>query len=106
PRKLNRLTKQSLETRGFIAVWLTLVISAAMASPTAAAIADSAVIGWDGDKNGVISHLSGSYRIRRDEGEPPASHAYDIRFGIFDNNPSPTPSCTPSGTAACPPIPT
>ena len=99
-----------------IAGLLTLIISAAMVSPTASAIADNAVIGWDGDKHGVIEHLNGSYRIRRDEGAPPASHppllpfqtakTYDISFGIYDNNPSPTPSCTPLGTSACPPLPT
>ena len=95
---------------------LALAISGALPSQTTAAIADSAVIGWDGDKHGVIAHLNGSYRIRRDEGAPPASHppllplqaakTYDISFGIYDHNPSPTPSCTPLATPTCPPLPT
>ena len=99
-----------------IALWLTLIISLAMSSPTAAAIADNAVIGWDGDKHGVIEHLNGSYRIRREEGAPPASYppllplqtakTYDISFGIYDNNPSATPSCTPLATPTCPPLST
>lgn len=88
--------------RQTIAPWVILIISATIASPTAAAIADSAIIGWDGDKNGVIAHLNGSYRIRRDEGGQPAPRTYDISFGIY---PSPTPSCTPLATPACSPSP-
>jgi hypothetical protein len=84
-----------------------------MSSSIAAAIADSAVVGWDGDKNGVVAHLNGSYRIRRDEGGPSpspgstprGSRTYDISFGIYDKSPSPTPSCTPSGATPCPRLP-
>src|SRR5437762_3718570 len=99
-----------------VAILLAVTISAAMHSPAASAISDNAVIGWDGDKNGVIAHLNGSYRIRRDEGVAPVSQPpllplqtaqpYDISFGIYDRNPSPTPSCTPLATTTCPPIPT
>lgn len=82
------------------AIMLALIINEAMHLSAAAAIADSAVIGWDGDKNGVIAHLNGSYRIRRDEGtrpspspslfQPETAEVYDISFGIYDNNPLPT----------------
>lgn len=104
---------KSARNKETLALLLTLILSAAMSSSIAAAIADSAVIGWDGDKNGVIAHLNGSYRIRRDEGgpspspgpAPPASRTYDISFGIYDKNPSPTPSCTPSGATPCPRLP-
>lgn len=102
--------------REVTAVLLTLIIGLALSSPTLAVIADSAVIGWDGDKHGVIAHLNGSYRIRRDEGgsptpdplmiRSPSARSYDISFGVYDKNPSPTPSCTPAAMSTCPPLPT
>ena len=74
------------------ALLLALALACALQLQTALATGDNAVIGWDGDKNGVIEHLNGSYRIRRDEGDNaarPRVKTYDISFGIYDNNPSP-----------------
>ena len=70
--------------------WSTLVISAALNSQIASAeIADSGLIGWDGDKNGVIAHFSGGYEIRRDDVGRVLTTL--VNFGIFDQYPG-TPS--------------
>ena len=73
--------------KGTITLLLALIATATVhAQMGAGPYTDSAVLGWDGDLNGVIAHLDGSYYIRLgNDGSMP----YNVTFGIANNPPSP-----------------
>jgi hypothetical protein len=85
-----------------IALLSFLAVAAAMLPRIASAeIFNQAVIGWDGDRNGVIAKMDGSYKIRLyalryDPTMPtptpaPSPKTIDVSFGIY-SNPTPAPS--------------
>ena len=55
-----------------------LAMTAAFLIHAATGQVDSAVIGWDGDKDAAIAHRDGSFDIRDQKN-------VTVRFGIYDN---------------------